>query len=489
LRLSRLSDGLGLTALPAPDAADPEIRGLALDSREVQPSSLFAALPGTRVDGGAFVDQAILAGAVAVLGGPALAGRALPVPVLVAPDPGAALARLAARFFARQPAIVAAVTGTNGKTSVASFTRQLWALSGHKSASIGTLGVQSTTGDLPGNLTTPDVLTLQRLAAELAGSGVERLVIEASSHGLEQRRVDGLRITAAAFTNLTRDHLDHHGDMAAYLAAKRRLFAEVLAPDGIAVLNADMSEFAGLAATCGERGIRVIDYGRTARALRLVEQRPEPGGQSLVLAVAGREFRIASPLVGAFQAENLLAALGLWQATGGDPLDAVRLIPQVTGAPGRMQLVGATPGGAAVYVDYAHTPDALEKALAAARPHVQGRLVVVFGCGGDRDPGKRPLMGRVAAERADVAIVTDDNPRGEDPAAIRAAALKGMPAGAREIGDRALAIRTAVAELRPGDLLLIAGKGHERGQTIRGVTHPFDDAEVARAALAELTPA
>ncbi|WP_235031191.1 UDP-N-acetylmuramoyl-L-alanyl-D-glutamate--2,6-diaminopimelate ligase [Geminicoccus flavidas] len=489
MRLSRLIEGLDLTVLPAPDATDPEIRDLAVDSREVRPGSLFGALPGTRVDGSTFVDQAIAAGAVAVLGGPPLAGRTLDVSVLAAPDPAAALARLAARFFGRQPAIVAAVTGTNGKTSVASFTRQLWALSGHKSASIGTLGVQSTTGDLPGNLTTPDVLTLQRLAAELAGSGVERLVIEASSHGLEQRRVDGLRITAAAFTNLTRDHLDHHGDMAAYLAAKRRLFAEVLAPDGIAVLNADMPEFPALAAVCAQRGIRVIDYGHSARVLRLVEQRPEPGGQGLVLALSGQEFRVASSLVGGFQAENLLAAVGLWQATGGDPIDAVRLIPQVVGAPGRMQLVGATPGGAAVYVDYAHTPDALEKALAAARPHVQGRLFVVFGCGGDRDPGKRPLMGRVAAERADVAIVTDDNPRGEDPAAIRAAALKGMPAGAREIGDRALAIRTAVSELRPGDLLLIAGKGHERGQTIRGVTHPFDDAEVARAALAELAPA
>jgi UDP-N-acetylmuramoyl-L-alanyl-D-glutamate--2,6-diaminopimelate ligase len=396
---------------------------------------------------------------------------------------------MAARFHGRQPATVAAVTGTNGKTSVASFARQLWALSGLPAASIGTLGVQSSTGDLPGSLTTPDILTLHRLAADLAGKGVQHLVVEASSHGLEQRRIDGLRIRAAAFTNLTRDHLDHHGSMEAYLAAKSRLFREVLAEDGVAVLNADGPHFPALRTICAARGITVLDYGRQAAALRLVEQRPAAVGQVLTLMIDGTTHQVRSTLVGAFQAENLLAALGLWHATGGDLAEGVRLLAQVQGAPGRMQLAGKTAEGAAVYVDYAHTPDALEKALAAVRPHTLGRLLVLFGCGGDRDPGKRPLMGEVAARWADLAVVTDDNPRSEDPALIRQAVLAGMPAGSRAIGDRALAIRTLVGELRAGDVLLVAGKGHERGQTIHGVVHPFDDLEMARAALCDGVPA
>jgi UDP-N-acetylmuramoyl-L-alanyl-D-glutamate--2,6-diaminopimelate ligase len=489
LRLSTLSDGLDLLVPLAERAPDPEIRGVALDSRKAGPGFLFAALPGTRADGAAFARQAVEAGAVAVLGGPALQDQGLPVPLLLGIDPNALLAKVAARFFGDQPATVAAVTGTNGKTSVASFTRQLWALSGRQAASIGTLGVQSTTGDLPGNLTTPDAITLQRLAADLARAGVDHLVIEASSHGLEQKRVDGLRIRAAAFTNLTRDHLDHHGTMAAYLAAKRRLFDEVLAPDGTAVLNADIPEYPELCRACRHRGIAVLDYGRSAEALRLLDQRPEPDGQTLRIRLAGREHVARIGLVGAFQAENLLAALGLWQATGGD-LDAVpAMLARIQGAPGRMQFVGATAEGAGVYVDYAHTPDALEKALAAARPHAERRLVAVFGCGGDRDPGKRPIMGRIAAELADLAIVTDDNPRSEDPAVIRAAVLAGMGANARNIGDRAQAIRTAIHELRQGDALLIAGKGHEQGQTVAGVVHPFDDAAVAQAVLREAAPA
>ncbi|WP_027133970.1 UDP-N-acetylmuramoyl-L-alanyl-D-glutamate--2,6-diaminopimelate ligase [Geminicoccus roseus] len=483
MRLSSLLEQEDLLSPLSAEALDLDIRGLALDSRAVRPGSLFAALPGTRLDGATFVPDALAAGAIAVLGGPALAERALPVPVLAARDPAALLARLAARFFGQQPSTVAAVTGTNGKTSVASFTRQLWALAGHEAASIGTLGVQSTTGDLDGNLTTPDVITLQRLAADLAGKGVDHLVIEASSHGLEQKRVDGLHVRAAAFTNLTRDHLDHHGNMAAYLAAKCRLFDEVLAADGTAVLNADISEFALLRDACIRRGIRVIDYGWAAETLRLEDWHPEPAGQVLAVRLDGRTHRLRTSLVGAFQAENLLAAIGLFHATGGDLDQAAALLGEIRGAPGRMQLAGTTAQGAAVYVDYAHTPDALEKALLAARPHTEGRLVVVFGCGGDRDPGKRPLMGRAASQLADLAIVTDDNPRNEDPAAIRAAALGAMAPGAREIGDRGQAIRTAIDGLDAGDVLLIAGKGHERGQTVRGVVHPFDDLEVARAAL------
>ena len=476
MRLSTLADpGTRPTA-------DVEVSGLALDSREVRPGDLFAALPGSRSDGAAFADQAIRAGAVALLGGTALACREWPVPVLADADPRALLARIAARFFAPQPAVVAAVTGTNGKTSVASFTRQLWQQDGHAAASIGTLGVQSSTGDLPGKLTTPDPVTLHRLAGRLAAEGVDHLVIEASSHGLEQQRVDGLVIHAAAFTNLTRDHLDHHGTMDAYRAAKARLFGEVLVVGGTAVLNADVPEFAELAALCAERGIAVVDYGRDARRLRLLGQRPGPTGQHLLLALDGGEIEVDSRLIGGFQAMNLLAAAGLWLATGGRLADAAERLGAITGAPGRMEHVGTTQGGAAVYVDYAHTPDALDKALVAARAHAQGRLLVVFGCGGDRDPGKRPLMGAIAARLADVAIVTDDNPRSEDPAAIRAAVMAAAPT-LRDGGERAHAIAMAIDELRPGDVLLIAGKGHESGQTIGGVTLPFDDRAVARACL------
>jgi UDP-N-acetylmuramoyl-L-alanyl-D-glutamate--2,6-diaminopimelate ligase len=473
-----------LRPLPA-DAWDLDVQGLTLDSRQVKPGDLFAALPGSRVDGVAFAPAAIQAGAAAVLGGAALAEYNLPVPALIARDPQALLAQAAARFFGPQPAHVAAVTGTNGKTSVASFTRQLWALSGLPAASIGTLGLQSSTGDLPGNLTTPDVLTIQRLAAELATKGVDHLVIEASSHGLEQKRVDGLTVSAAAFTNLTRDHLDHHVTMEAYFAAKARLFSEVLSPRGVAVLNADVPEFSRLQECCRRRDITVLDFGRTARLLRLVEQVPAAAGQVLTLAIDDRRHQVVSPLVGAFQAENLLAALGLWHASGGALSDGIRLLEKVQGAPGRMQLAGTTRRGAAVYVDYAHTPDALQKALQAARPHASNRLLVVFGCGGDRDTGKRPLMGKVAAQLADLAIVTDDNPRSEDPAVIRRAVLVGMPPGTREIGDRAEAIRAAVGGLQEGDVLLIAGKGHEQGQTIGRVVHPFDDVAVAASAITE----
>ena len=484
MRLSALSEQLSLVLPLPPHDMDIDIKGLTLDSRRVEPGFLFAALSGSRQNGIQFARQAVAAGAAAVLGDVELQSQRLPVPTLVSDDPPALLAKLAAKFFGQQPAMVAAVTGTNGKTSVASFTRQLWALSGKAAASIGTLGVQSTTGDQPGSLTTPDSITLQRLAAELAANGVEHLVIEASSHGLEQKRVDGLTIAAAAFTNLTRDHLDHHGSMEAYLAAKRRLFGEVLTVAGCAVLNADAPAFDDLRQTCIKRGIEFFDYGRNARMLRLESQRPQAIGQVLDLRLNGSGYRVETSLVGEFQAMNLLASLGLWHATGGSLEEGVELLGRVEGAPGRMQLAGATTAGAAVYVDYAHTPDALDQALRALRPHTNGKLKVVFGCGGDRDPGKRVLMGEIASALTDDAIVTDDNPRGEDPAAIRAAALAGMRENAREIGGRAEAIRTAVGELGAGDLLLIAGKGHEQGQIIKGTVHPFDDLAVAKAALA-----
>jgi UDP-N-acetylmuramoyl-L-alanyl-D-glutamate--2,6-diaminopimelate ligase len=461
---------------------DPEIGGLALDSRAVRPGDLFAALPGTRTDGLAFVADALGRGAVAVLGDRRLDALGLPVPAVVADDPRAALARVAARLFTPQPAVQVAVTGTNGKSSVASFTRQLWQALGHVAGSIGTLGVEAFDAVEPLALTTPDAATLHRLMAGLAGRGVTHVAFEASSHALDQRRVDGTGLRAAAFTNLTRDHYDYHGSPEAYLAAKARLFAAVLPERGTAVLNADVPEHEELAAICAGRGITVLDYGRGARRLRLVEQRPTADGQRITLAVDGRPHRIESPLVGDFQAWNLLAAIGLVLASG-DASDAtVAAAGEVRGARGRMQLVGRTRGGAAVFVDYAHTPDALARVLAALRPHTAARLAVVMGAGGDRDPGKRPLMG-AACVTADRVYVTDDNPRSEDPAAIRRAVLAGCRGGV-DAGDRRAAIRRAIRELGAGDVLVVAGKGHETGQTIAGRTLPFDDAAVVAEELA-----
>ena len=478
MRLSTFAEpGVRLIGDPAVSIA-----GIAVDSRTVAAGELFAALSGTRGDGLAHADEALARGAVAILGDDRLTARRWPVPVLVAEDPRRALARLAARFFAAQPATVAAVTGTNGKTSVTSFLRQLWLFAGHPAASIGTLGVQSSRGDRPGALTTPDPVTLHRLAAELQAQGIEHLAVEASSHGLDQRRLDGLAIRAAAFTNLSRDHFDYHGSPEAYLAAKARLFEVVLPPGGVAVLNADVPEFAKLAGIARARGQEILDYGRGGTRLGLVAQTPHDHGQRLELVVDGRAATVESGLVGAFQAWNLLAALGLALATGVEREVALAGLGRVVGAAGRMQLVGQTRRGAPVYVDYAHTPDALEKVLRALRPHAAGRLWVVFGCGGDRDPGKRPLMGSVAASCADRVVVTDDNPRGEDPAAIRRAILAACP-GAVEIGDRAEAIARAIAALEPGDLLVVAGKGHETGQIVGATVMPFDDAEVVRAAL------
>jgi UDP-N-acetylmuramoyl-L-alanyl-D-glutamate--2,6-diaminopimelate ligase len=458
-----------------------EISGLAADSRAVRPGDLFAALPGTRADGGRFVADALAAGAVAVLGNTAAAAAAAGVPALVADDePRAALARVAARFFGRQPRTVVAVTGTSGKTSIAVFTRQLWAGLGHPAASIGTLGVQ--TSDAPGEagLTTPDPIALHRPAASLAAEGVEHLVVEASSHGLDQHRVDGLVLAAAAFSNISRDHFDYHGSPQAYYAAKRRLFGELLRPGAAAVLNADAPEFADLAGLATDRGVKILDYGAKAHCLRLVRRALAADGQEIELEALGRRHAFASRLVGGFQAHNLLAAVGLALGTGSDVDAVLPLLGGVRAPPGRMQLTAVHPSGAPAFVDYAHKPEALAKALEALRPHTQGRLVVVFGCGGDRDPGKRPLMGEIAARLADLVIVTDDNPRTEDPAAIRRAVLAAAP-GAVEIGDRAEAIRTAFDGLGAGDTLLVAGKGHETYQIVGERIMPFDDAEVLRA--------
>jgi UDP-N-acetylmuramoyl-L-alanyl-D-glutamate--2,6-diaminopimelate ligase len=470
---------------------DPDIRGLTADSRTVKPGFLFAALAGSKLDGRRFVDDAVARGAVAVLtDDPAplstLALHRPPVHVIFDPNPRRRLARIAARFYAPQPETMVAVTGTNGKTSVTVFTRQIWRHLGLRAASLGTIGIIGPDFAQPGALTTPDPVTLHRELNVLARSGIDHVAIEASSHGLDQCRLDGLELGAAAFTNLTRDHLDYHRDMEAYFAAKARLFTELLPPDGTAVLNADSAEAARLGQLCRQRGQTVLTFGNAVGAdLRLVAARPLDTGQELRLEVFGERRDLVLPLVGAFQASNALAALGLAIATGAPAEHALDALPRLSGAPGRLQHVATHGNGAPVIVDYAHTPDALATVLGTLRAHCRGRLVVVFGCGGDRDSGKRPEMGAIAQRLADRVIVTDDNPRSEDPAAIRRAILARCPE-AEEIGDRARAIRRGLALLEAGDLLLIAGKGHESGQIVAGITHPFDDAVIAREAAIEL---
>jgi len=489
LRLSELLDGR--TMSPAilagtdPDVVNPEVGGLTADSREVRPGWLFAALPGSKLDGRTYIDDALARGACAVLTTPDAEGRVRGrVPTVADAEPRRRLARLAARFFAAQPETVVAVTGTNGKTSVAEFTRQLWALTGRKAASLGTLGLIVDGKPEGRSLTTPDPIRLHAVLKSLTDRGVDHAVMEASSHGLHQSRLDGVRIKAAAFTNLTRDHLDYHGSMDAYRVAKLTLFDRVMASGGTAVLNVDSPEYQTFAAAAGRRGHRIIGYGRRPGAeLRLAGRTANPDGQSLDLIVFGRAHTVELPLVGDFQAWNALAALGLAIAAGTPQNEAVAALGRLTGVRGRMERVAVLDNGAAVYVDYAHTPDALETVLQAVRPHTRGKLWCVFGCGGDRDPGKRPMMGAVVARLADKPIVTDDNPRSEDPAAIRATALAACPGG-EEIGDRAEAIRSAISRLGPGDVLMIAGKGHEQGQEINGEVRPFDDATVARAAVA-----
>lgn len=483
MRLTDLVSSTPSSAAPV-QARDPLIAGLTSDSRAVEPGWLFAALPGTKADGRAFVAEAVRRGAVAVLGP---VGTTAPDGIAVVEDenPRLRLARMAARFFGRQPATVAAVTGTNGKTSTVQFARQLWALLGRKAGSLGTLGITAPGMDRYGSLTTPDTVSLHRALAELAEAGVDHLAMEASSHGLDQFRLDGVKIAAAGFTNLSRDHLDYHGSMQAYLAAKAMLFDRVLPQGGAAVLNADTPEFIHLSELCARRGHRLIGYGAQAKEIVLADLLPLPHGQRLKLEVFGRVHDIDLPLAGRFQCMNALCALGLVIGSGEDAGDATAALEKLGGVHGRLELVANHPSGAPVYVDYAHTPDALETVLRALRPHAERKLVVVFGCGGDRDRGKRPVMGELAARLADRAIVTDDNPRTEVASAIRQEVLAGCP-DAEEIGDRADAIRAAVRDLGEGDVLVIAGKGHEQGQTIGTEVRPFDDAETARAAVREV---
>ena len=471
-----------------PAAQDTDISGLTSDSRRVEPGFLFAALPGTRVHGGTFIPQALERGAAAVL---APGQFELPadsrVPHLVDDDPRRRFALMAARFFGAQPETVAAVTGTNGKTSVTDFLRQIWTRLGNRAASLGTLGLAAPGFRVAGNLTTPDPVDLHRTLGRLADDGVQFLAMEASSHGLAQYRLDGVEVAAAAFTNLSRDHLDYHGTMESYLESKLRLFSHILADGGVAVVNADSACADAVLGACRKRGHRIVTYGAEGDDIRLEKTRLLPDGQRLELAVYGCARAITLPLIGGFQAENALAALALALALGSDADPAVAALESLETVPGRVQRIGRLANGAVAYVDYAHTPDALASVLKALRPHARARLHVVFGCGGERDPGKRPEMGRVASELADVVIVTDDNPRGEAPAAIRKEILAASES-AREIGERAQAIAAAVDDLGPGDLLVVAGKGHEKGQIVGDEVRPFDDAETVAAALGGAAP-
>ncbi|MDX5331636.1 MAG: UDP-N-acetylmuramoyl-L-alanyl-D-glutamate--2,6-diaminopimelate ligase [Caulobacteraceae bacterium] len=465
--------------------SDPEISGVTADSRKVRPGYLFAALPGAKVDGRAFAAQAAEAGAAAILSPGPIEG--LTAPVVVAQDARRAYALAAAAFYGAQPAVCVAVTGTNGKTSVATFCRQIFASAGRRAASMGTLGVRAVGPGLdeqltPPGLTTPDAADVAELLAGLAAREVTHLALEASSHGIDQRRLDGVRLTAAGFLNLTQDHLDYHGTMEAYRSAKLRLFEALLPRGGTAVLNADSDAFDAFAAAAIQSGQAVMSVGESGQSLTLLRRELQPDGQRLSLAHDGRTYDLRLPLAGAFQAGNALIAAGLCLAAGESIETVLAALERLEGAPGRLQRVGSAPRGGEAYVDYAHTPDGLETVLKALRPHTRGRLIVVFGAGGDRDAAKRPLMGRAAAELADLAIVTDDNPRSEDPAAIRDQVLAGVPGGLN-VGDRRAAIHAGVDMLREGDVLVVAGKGHEQTQTIGDTVHHFDDVAVTAEAL------
>jgi UDP-N-acetylmuramoyl-L-alanyl-D-glutamate--2,6-diaminopimelate ligase len=467
---------------PPPGHANPDIPGLTADSRAVKPGWLFAALAGAKVDGTHFIPEVVAKGAAAVLAKRgAQAAATAPAVLLTSAEPRRALALMAARFHRRQPACTVAVTGTSGKTSVAEFTRQIFAALGHKAASLGTIGIVKADGAIYGGLTTPDPVALHETLAKLAGEGITHLAFEASSHGLDQYRLDGVRLKAAAFTNLGRDHLDYHPTAEAYLAAKLRLFSELLPPDGLAVVNADAEQAPAVVAAAAGR--KVLTVGKAGETLKLVGLDRDGFTQRLRVLSDGRAIEVRLPLLGAYQAENALAAAGLGIAAGGKPEKVLRALERLTGVAGRLEVMGAIRGGLAV-IDYAHKPEALEAALRALRPFARGRLVCVFGCGGDRDKGKRPIMGKIATRLADSVIVTDDNPRSEDAMQIRSQILAGA-SGAREIGDRAEAIMAGARLLGTGDVLLVAGKGHETGQIVGDKVLHFSDHEVVRALLTE----
>ena len=466
----RLADLAGI-------AGDSRVTGFAIDHRKVAPGTVFGAFRGSVLNGEDFIPMAIGAGAVAVVARPGVTVEG--AVHVAAEEPRREFARLAAKFFRPFPETVVAVTGTNGKTSSVELTRQLWRMAGHHAASIGTLGVTTADDRTTTGLTTPDIVTFLSNMAGLAREGVTHAAFEASSHGLSQYRTEGLPVRAGAFTNLSRDHLDYHETMQDYFEAKMRLFAEVVEPDGAAVIWTDDPKSDEVAARAGARGLRLLTVGARGEALRLVEREPTQLGQRLTIEADGKVHKVELPLIGAYQAANALTAAGLVLATGGDLERILACLPRVQGVRGRLERAVITRAGAPVYVDYAHTPDAIEAAVAALRPHARGRLILVFGAGGDRDVGKRPEMGAAAARLAERVIVTDDNPRSEDPAAIRRAILAGAP-DAVEVPGRREAIAAAVAEAGADDIILLAGKGHEQGQIVGDRILPFDDVAVAR---------
>ncbi len=478
---------LGLTGR---GGANPDITGIAVDSREVKEGTLFAAMPGSKVHGAEFIQYALRMGAAAVLTdakGAAIAADLMAdagVAVVISDAPREALALTAALWFGAQPATMIAVTGTNGKTSVSTFARQIWIEMGLSAVNLGTTGVEGA-WSAPLAHTTPEPITLHRTLAEAAANGITHAAMEASSHGLDQRRLDGVTLRAAGFTNFTQDHLDYHATFDAYFDAKAGLFARVMPEGGTAVINIDDPKGVDMVAIAKARGCEVITVGRDGGDLHLTGQRFDATGQDLRFAWRGKTYQKRLELIGGFQAENVLLAAGLVIACGADPAEVFDTLPHLVTVRGRMQLAATRDNGAAVFVDYAHTPDAVATALKAMRPHVMGRLIAIVGAGGDRDRGKRPLMGQAAAENADMVIVTDDNPRSETPADIRAAVMAGAPE-AMEVGDRAEAILRGVDALEAGDALLIAGKGHETGQTIGDDVLPFDDVEQASVAVAAL---
>jgi UDP-N-acetylmuramoyl-L-alanyl-D-glutamate--2,6-diaminopimelate ligase len=477
-------------------AAGTNVTGITSDSREVRAGFVFAAFPGTKQDGRLFIEEAVKRGAVAILAPEGTTVSAPNVVVLEDKNPRRSFAKMAAAFFGKQMDVIVAVTGTNGKSSTVNFCRQMWQSMEHAAACLGTIGIIAnyTNGggiNRPGSLTTPDPVTLHSEIAELEASGVTHLALEASSQGLDQYRLDGVRVTAAGFTNLTRDHLDYHGSMETYLEAKLRLFREVVIGSGVAVINSDTPYSGAVRAACEKRDLRVIEYGTNGRDIRLARQRPLADGQFLELIVFGERYELELPLVGDFQAANALCALGLVLAEDPDNrllhMQGVYALERLQSVRGRLEFAAKHINGAPLYVDYAHTPDGLETMLRALRPHTPKNLHVVFGCGGDRDKGKRPMMGEIATRLADKVIVTDDNPRTEDAAAIRGEVMKGCGGKATEIAGRREAIRAAVRHLQPDDVLVIAGKGHEQGQIVGKDILPFDDVNEAKNAVLELS--
>jgi UDP-N-acetylmuramoyl-L-alanyl-D-glutamate--2,6-diaminopimelate ligase len=461
--------------------SDSEVTGFAIDHRKVTRGNIFGAFKGAVSNGEDFIDQAVERGAVAVVARPEAAVGS--VPLLSAADPRRLFAEIAAKFFGPYPGTVVAVTGTNGKTSTVEMTRQIWRMAGHRSASIGTLGVTTSDDQVKTGLTTPDIVTFLNNMAGLKRMGISHVAYEASSHGLDQHRAEGVPLKAVAFTNFSRDHLDYHPSMDAYFEAKMRLFDELLPADGAVVIWTDDPKSAEVIERVRKRGIEPMTVGRAGEFIRLIEQTPSALGQNLVIEHGEGSYRLALPLIGAYQASNVMVAAGLAMATGSSFEITFSAMQRLAPVRGRLERAVISRAGAPVYIDYAHTPDALEAAIAALRPHVSNRLITVFGAGGDRDQGKRPEMGAVAARLSDVVIVTDDNPRGEDPAKIRADVLAGAP-GAMEIGGRREAITEAIRMAGEGDIILVAGKGHETGQIIGSGAKerilPFDDALVAR---------